>query len=57
MFEATIRQIEKLSKITDILLTKFVPLGLILPKSIASFFIYFTTELGEDAFVMPTPTW
>lgn len=31
--------------------------GLVLPKAFASFFNYFTTDLGRDAFVLPIPTW
>lgn len=49
--------VEKYSKI-GMLFIKFVfTLGYISPKVIISFFIYFTTDAGNDAFNLPLPMW
>lgn len=29
----------------------------VLPKAVYSYFMYFTTKLGADAFELPIPTW
>lgn len=57
IFEKTNRFIEKLSKI---LLFLIMGVGLncvILLQCIARFYIYFTTDLGGEAFVLPIPMW
>lgn len=57
MYELTIRQIESWNGIVHIVISKIIPLFVILPQFIWSFVIYFTTGLDEDAFALPTPTW
>lgn len=55
---------EKANRITEIIckaeyfivVRVFVP-GFVLPKAIYSYLMYFTTDLGADAFVLPFPTW
>lgn len=44
-------------KILDIGAVKAMPICAILPLSIFSIFKYFTTDLGEKAFVLPVETW
>lgn len=56
MYVKTNHQIEKWCNIIYTITIKlFVPI-LLLPKFIASFFFYFTTELGGDAFELPFPS-
>lgn len=56
-FETTNEFVEKWSRIGIFLLNRVVVLFIICPKIIVSFFIYFTTDLGYDAFDLPLPMW
>lgn len=38
-------------------LVKMVPIGSMLPLLIISYFSYYITDSGEDAFVLPFPMW
>ena len=40
-----------------ILIVKISVPGFVLPKAIISFFLYFTTDSGNDSFLLPLPTW
>lgn len=50
-------RVENWSKIINLILAKIVPICLTLPNAIFSFFNYFATDLGNDAFVLTIPTW
>lgn len=56
-FERTNELTEKLCKIIYFLLVYVTVPGFVLPKAIYCFFIYFTTDLGNDAFELSLPTW
>lgn len=49
----TDQQIEKLSKIGYSVMAKLTPWIWIWPKVITSYFIYFTTDLDSDSFILP----
>lgn len=49
--------VEKLSKIIDFLIVRVSVPGSLLPKAIFCLFIYFTTDLGHDAFKLSIPLW
>lgn len=51
------QQIEKWSEIIYLIVAKMTPIAFILPKFIVSIFIYFTTNLENDAFELPLPMW
>lgn len=48
---------EKITKLMQIVVVHVSVPGFVLPKAIYSYFVYFTTDLGVDAFVLPIPTW
>lgn len=48
---------EKFSKIFYFAATKLAVPGLLLPKAMLSYFIYFTTDAGRAAFDLPFPAW
>lgn len=50
-----LKQIEEMNKIVTFVSLKIVLQSLILPKFIGSFIVYFTTDLGNDSFVLPIP--
>lgn len=49
--------IEKWSDITSLALAKGTPICLILPKSLVSFALYFTTDSADKSFLLPLPMW
>ena len=51
------KQMEIWSKIVYFFNAKCVPILYMLPRPILSFFIYFTTDLGNDAFELTFPIW
>lgn len=51
------QKIEKWCKIIELITVKVSPLTVVIPKLITSFFDYFTTDLGSEAFELPTPMW
>lgn len=57
MLRKTIQHVEKLSGMVYFVAVKLGVPGITLPKAIASYFIYFTTDSGRDAFELPYPMW
>lgn len=57
MYENTNRLVEKISKFISFLIVYISIPAFVLPKAFYCFFIYFTTDLGPDAFALPIPTW
>lgn len=57
MCEKTNRLAEKISKLIQFVIVDVSVVGFVLPIGIYSYFIYFTTELGADAFELPIPSW
>lgn len=57
VFKMTIHRIDKWNRMIYLCMSKGVPLVVIWPTYIASFIIYYTSDLGEDAFTLPTPVW
>lgn len=56
-FQKTNRQVEKWSEfLVTITMTVVYPC-VMFSKFIISFFVYFTTDLGDDAFELPFPYW
>lgn len=51
------RLVEKMSKAIHFAVIKLGVPAFILPKAIFSYFIYFTTDIGNEAFVLPFPMW
>lgn len=49
--------VELLSKIVHILVVKIGVPGVILPKAILSFYNYFATDAGNDAFELAAASW
>lgn len=57
LYDKTDRQIEMMSKIAYfVMVTLSVPL-IIGPKALISYYKYFTTDLGPDAFEQSMPVW
>lgn len=56
MYEETNRFVEKLCGIADFMV-KVSILGVVLPKAIASYVIYLTTDSGPDAFELTITIW
>lgn len=57
LYEKTNEKTEKWSKILFFLMVKFTPIAWLSPKVIISFYLYFTTDLGNDALELPSPMW
>lgn len=57
MYDETNRQIEKWTEIIDVAVVKVTPVCGIAPKIILCYFLYFTTELGNDAFELSLAIW
>lgn len=53
----TNNRVEKWCKIADFILARFISIAFMLPKPILSYFMYFTTNLGPDAFELTFPVW
>lgn len=51
------RQIEKWSKILHFILAIAIPVSMMLPNLIVSYFNYFVLDLGDDSFEFSVPTW
>lgn len=57
-YESASCQMEKWSKIVYFIITRVVPVSVIWAKVIVSFCVYyFSSDSGDSALVMPTPTW
>ena len=57
MYSEIDHQIEKWSQIVYIVIAKITPVCFISPIFIYSLVIYFTTDLGNDAFELPLTVW
>lgn len=57
MYERTNQQAENYSKIIYFLIVYVSAPSFVLPKAMLSYFLYFTTDLGFEAFEMPIPQW
>lgn len=57
MIEKTNELVEKWCKLAYFIVVKVAVLGLIMPKTLASYFIYFTTDAKQDAFELSIPMW
>ena len=57
MYKKTNRLVEKLCKIAYFIIVKVSAPCLAIPKALLSFFMYFTTDLGPNAFELPIPAW
>lgn len=57
LYEKTNRQIEHVSKITHFVMVKISVPVIVLPKALLCYFLYFTTDLGANAFELSIPTW
>lgn len=53
----TNHRVEKISKVCVFAMENVMVPCFIIPKTIRSFFIYFSTDLGRDAFDLPIPMW
>ena len=57
LFEKTDRHVEQWSEIGYLLIAKMTPAYWIFPWAIISYFVYFTTNLGNEAFELPVLLW
>lgn len=57
VIQRTIQRVEKISEIIYFVAINFGVPGVILPKALKSFFTYFTTDSGSDAFELPYVMW
>lgn len=57
MYDETNRQIEKWTKIIDVVVVKVTSRFAIIPQIVLCYFLYFTTDLGNDAFELPFAIW
>lgn len=57
IYDEAIEQMENWTKILTFLLKKVVPLCGVLSRAIPSFFFYFVTDMGCEAFGLPVPMW
>lgn len=57
LYIKTGRIIELMSKAILLVFMYIIPPMFVLPNSILSFYAFFTTDLGNDAFEMPFPMW
>lgn len=57
MYVKTNQLIEQLTQIIVILMVKCLPAFWISMKVIVSYFMYFTTDMGSDAFEFPIDMW
>lgn len=57
MFVKANHQVELLSKIVYFLVVNISLPAFLLPLAIHSYFRYFFTDLGNDAFILTVPTW
>lgn len=50
-------QVERWSKITDFVISVFIPTAFMWPKPTLCFYLYFATDLGNDVFELTFPIW
>lgn len=57
MYENNVHLVEKVSEIIYFIAINIGVPGFLLPKLIVSYFVYFTTDSGRDAFELPFDMW
>lgn len=57
LYEKTNQRVEKYSRIGAFVTVCVIVPSFMLPKAIVSFFMYFTSDVGNDAFNLPVPIW
>lgn len=57
LYAKTNASVEKFSELVVLLMPKMSPILFVLPIPVASYFIYFTTDAGNDAFHLPYQMW
>lgn len=57
MYKETKRFVEKVSTISFTLLVQLSPICFVFPKAIFCFWVYLTSDLGNDAFDLPFVMW
>ena len=57
IYKETNGQVEKWSRIISSIGIEVIPLCGVLSMLLPSFFFYFTTNRGRDAFILPVPMW
>lgn len=55
--EETNRRVEKISRILHVATGVVCPQFVVWPKFLGCFAIYFTTDVGSEAFELPFPMW
>lgn len=53
----TIKRVEKMTEFSSILIIYITGIPLTVPKPFFSYFLYFTTDLGNDAFELVCSAW
>ncbi|XP_055306180.1 odorant receptor coreceptor-like isoform X2 [Sitodiplosis mosellana] len=57
LYEAMNLLIEKKCRTIHIVILNVTYPGILLPRFLLSYFLYFTTDLGNDSFTLPVPVW
>lgn len=57
IYEEVNGQIEKWGKIIYFVIAELSPICMIVPKAILCLLVYFTTDLGQEAFELPVLEW
>lgn len=57
MYQKRGRQIEMLTEIIFFVIVKVTPICLVLLKCVTTVYVYFTTDLENDALELPLPMW
>lgn len=57
LFEKTCQEVEKWSEIIFFMMMRLSLPCIMLPVCIGSFFVYFTTNLGNESFILAIPMW
>lgn len=57
IYNQTDQKIEKYIEILKTLLLILTPIGVLIPLFIVGCISFFTTQMGDDAFVSPFPSW
>lgn len=57
LYKKTNQRVETVCRVIDVISLKILAPGFVLPKAIFSYFQYFRTDLGPDAFELSLPVW
>lgn len=57
MYITTDKKVGIWIKFLNFLILKTTPIFIVVPKLIASYILYYTTDAGSEAFELPTPVW